>query len=491
MEVAKDGDPSETRAVADDRELTAYEALKDAVSRFLYHPWTELGLLLLILVWVALLIAESSYQGQPAVARMLGIAGDLITWLFVIELSLRLWVARKKRRFFRRYWLDILSVLPVVRPLRLLRVVRLLRLFRAGLLLNRRISAFQGVFRFAGTEFTLLGTVTVILVLAGAVTIFLAENRANPDFRHLESAVWFAVYTLIGGEPIGGTPASELGHVVTLGLMLGGLTVFGMFVGTVSASMAQRLAQRSEVNEMDLDELIDHVVVCGWNHSGPMVVEELFSIDARQAVVIVTEDSRPPADLRRERIRPELLYHVSGDYTRVEVLEEAAIRKATTAILLSDKTVERSDQDRDARTVLAALTIERLAPHIFTCAELRSRENESLLRMAGVEEIVIADEYSGYIMGSVSRNRGLVKTLDEILSIRYGNAFYKADLPPEHVGKTVGELAHLLRTAHEAILVSLERGEGQHFEVKVNPPTEMKVEAGDRLVVIAERPVRW
>ena len=473
------------------QETRPIERTKDAVARALHHPYTELALVVLIVASVGLLIAESS-RFLPGPTRLaVEVAGDVITWIFVVELSLRFWVARKKRRFFRRYWLDILSVLPVVRPLRLFRVLRLLRLFRAGLLLNRRLSAFQGVFRFAGAEFTLLGSVTLILVLAGAVTVFLAERGLESGFDDLESALWFSLYTLIAGEPTGGNPESEMGRIVTLGLMFGGLTVFGVFVGTVSASMAQRLAGRREVNEMDLDELTGHVVVCGWNHSAPMVVEELFSIDAHQAVVIITEAEGLPEDLRRERIRPELLYHVYGDYTRVEVLQEAAIEKASTAILLSDKTIERSDQDRDARTVLAALTIERLAPGIFTCAELRSRDNESLLRMAGVEEIVIADEYSGYILGSVSRNRGLVKTLDEILSIRYGNAFYKADVPPEHVGKTIADLSHLLRTAHEAILVSLERGTGSDYEVKVNPPVDMRVEAGDRLVVIAERPVSW
>ncbi len=472
-------------------ESSLFQRFRSGVDRALHHPYTELGLVVLIVASVVLLVAESSNLLSGPAHTAVRIAGDAITWLFALELSLRLWLARKKRRFFRRYWLDILSVLPVVRPLRLFRVLRLLRLFRAGLLLNRRISPFQGVFRFAGAEFTLLGSVTLILVLTGAVTVFLAERGLQSGFDDLESALWFAVYTLIAGEPTGGDPQSEMGRLVTLGLMFGGLTVFGVFVGTVSASMARRLAGRREVNEMDLDELTGHIVVCGWNHSAPMVVEELFSINANQAVVIITESEGLPGDLRRDRIRPELLYHIHGDYTRVEVLREAAIEKASTAILLSDKTIERSDQDRDARTVLAALTIERLAPSIFTCAELRSRDNESLLRMAGVEEIVIADEYSGYILGSVSRNRGLVKTLDEILSIRYGNAFYKAEVPPEHVGKTIADLSHLLRTAHEAILVSLERGTGADYQVKVNPPVDMRVEAGDRLVVIAERPVSW
>ena len=67
---------------------------------------------------------------------------DAITALFAVELSLRFWVAPKKTRFFERYWIDILAVLPLVRPLRLFRVLRVLRLFRAGVLFRRRIRWF-------------------------------------------------------------------------------------------------------------------------------------------------------------------------------------------------------------------------------------------------------------------------------------------------------------------------------------------------------------
>lgn len=485
LEIAPDGRPAPPP--------TGLSRLKARADRFIHHPVTELTLVGLILVSVALLVAETAFDQEGAVRQVMEDAGDWITWLFVAELSVRWWVAPKKRRFFRRYWLDILAVLPTTRALRLFRVVRLLRLFRAGLLVNRRLAVFRGVFRGAGGELTVLATVTTILVLAAAVVLHLGERSVNADFADLEHAVWYAVYSLIGGEPIGGTPVTELGRAVTLVLILGGLTVFGMFVGTVSASMVSRLSRRLEVNEMDLDELSGHVIICGWNHSAPTVVREIVTREERrQPVVIITEHEGMPEDVPLDTVPRELLYHVSGDYTRVEVLEQAAASRAVMALLLSDKSVPRTDQDRDARTVLAALTIERIAPGIFTCAELRDRQNETLLRRAGVEEIVVADEYSGFILGSVGRNRGLVATLDEILSTRYGNAFHKAVVPDDLDGTSVGELHTLLKDRYGAVLVSVERQGGPaEGRVLVNPPVDHRVGAGDHLVVITTTPIRW
>lgn len=114
----------------------------------------------------------------------------------------------------------------------------------------------------------------------------------------------------------------------------------------------------------------------------------------------------------------------------MEVLRQAGLERAAVAILLADKTVPRSDQDRDAHTVLAALTIEKINRGIFTCVELLSRENQSHLTLAGVEEIIVPDEYGGKILAAAARNRGIVCMLDELLTRERGNNFYKSALPP-------------------------------------------------------------
>jgi voltage-gated potassium channel len=460
-----------------------------AVERVLQHPGVELGILVLIVASVGLLLGETAAPDGSAAKTWAARAGDVITGLFIVELSLRFWTARKKRRFFRRYWLDIIAVLPLARSFRLLRALRLLRLFRAGVLLSRRMNAFGGVFRGAGPELTLLATVTTTLILASSIVLFLAERRDNPQLREIEDTVWFSVYSLIAGEPVGAEPATSTGRAVTLGVMLGGLTVFGVFVGTISASVAARLSRRMGANEMDLDELSNHVVVCGWNRAGRNVLRELL-IGNRSEAVLVTEAAQLPDDVPPEVLGTGRLYYISGDYTRVDVLEAANVRRASAAVVLSDRLTPRSDQDRDARTVLAGLTLERIAPHVFTCAELTNRENASLLKLAGVDEIVVPDEYSGVILGSVSRNRGLVDVLDEILTVNYGNAFRKVMIPAAMAGRSVADLHRELKEKHNAILVALERVvQEKNPDLLVNPPPETTIEPHDRALIIADHAV--
>ncbi len=467
--------------------------LKRRLADLLMRPEVELTIVALILASIVGLFLEMSLpKGGLRTAVFVG--GEIITWTFVVELSLRFWVARKKRRFFRRYWVDIVAVLPVLRPLRSLRVLRMLRIFRAGALFNRRLSVFQDSLRGTFSELTTLATVTAALVLGSALLLLVVEGPTNDDFGTLEDVLWYSVYSLIGGEPIGvsQTPSTSLGRVATLLLMFGGLTTFGVFVATVSASMVQRFAGRVEINAMDMDELRKHTIVCGWNAAGGGMLLELLGAGADPApVVLITQDEELPADLPKEGLRRELLYHLAGDYTKVDVLEEAGVRRAATAIILSDCLAPRSPQDRDARTVLAALTVERLAPGIFTVAELTSRENAGLLKMAGVEEIIVPDEYTATILGSASRNRGMVSILDEILSARVGNSLYKVRAPKALHGVAAGKLSASLRRQHDAIFIGIERPDFHNPDQSatiVNPPGDEKVRPGDHIVVIAERP---
>ncbi|TVQ92971.1 MAG: hypothetical protein EA397_05640 [Deltaproteobacteria bacterium] len=476
---------------------------RKTVRAFMGHPLTEATVVVLILISVGLLVVELAFAEDSAALMWLESINYLITAIFVVELSLRYWVAKSKRRFFKTYWIDIIALLPVVRPLRMLRVLRLLRLWHAGRLLNRRLRAFGGVFSAAVTELTTLITISAVVVLSSAAVLHLGD----PDtFDTIDESLWFALLSLIAGEPIGIEPESQLGRWGTLILMLAGMVIMAMFIGTVAAGMGAKLAKRMEGPDMALDELEDHVVVCGWNGSAPTVLNELFALGTPKSrnVVVITEGPIP-SDFPTEELPLDRLFHVVGDWTRLEMLESVGIRAASACILLRDVQSPRSDQDRDARTVLAALTIEMANPQIYTVAELHSSQSERMLKMRGVEEVVVGELYAGMILGSASRNPGLVAMLQNVLDMRQGHSFWSVSVPERFAGKPVGELRRELHDKHGATLMSIEplpvpptdgptpskvtdprgiRG------VQVNPSDSLELRTGDIAIVVADRELR-
>lgn len=460
--------------------MTSTSPLRDQTRRFLAHPYTDVAVVVLVLLSVALVVAEIVLPRRHDAYEAITWAGDGLTALFIVELSLRWWVARSKRGFFRRYWIDILSVLPVVRAARAFRLLRVLRLFRAGVLMNRRLlwhsrSGVDGV-----QQLSILAALTVAMVFMGMSALHFLEPGV---LRHYDDALWFSLYMFVAGEPFDAVPTTFGGKVVTLGLMFGGLTVFGVFVGTVSAWMSARMLRGWVMDEADYQELAGHVILCGWNRSGPTLLREMFhDADPATCVVLVTEGPRPD-DLPLELLDPHRFFHHQGDWTRMDVLRTINVMAASKAVLLTDATLPRSDQDRDARTVLAALTIEKLCPDIYTIAEVTSEDVVAHLEQADVEEVVVGDWYAGVILGSAVRNRGIVQVLDEVLSHVDGNAFHTLEVPAVWVGRSVRELRSHLHDACDATLVSLHSGR----ETFVNPDSGHALKAGDQAVVLARK----
>ena len=441
----------------------------------------------LIVISVAMMVIEVQYA-EAKFAHILEYFSDAITVLFVAELLTRYYVARSKKRFFRQYWIDIIAVIPFLRSLRFLRLLRLLRLFRMGVILTRRLASMSTAFRGASREYMIMGLIIVIVVMAGGIGIRVTEH-GNAAFASLEQTLWWSVFTLVAGEPIGGEPNSHLGRFFALVMMVAGLTLFAMFTGIVSAVMVNRL-RSFNMRNLEIDELKDHIVICGWNRSTLKLLDE-FGKDrdtVERGIVLVGEFDKEP-DMTGLSIDPHHVFIVSGDFTQGETLDRCNIDRAAIAIILADRTKPRSDQDIDARTVLSAIVIERRNPDIFTSVELLSRANGAHLTAMGVEEIVVGEEYTGGLLAMATRNRGILRLMEE-LHAHEGNSFHKLDTPARLVGKTVGAVAQELREKHDAILVAIYEAVGADGGValRTNPPGGTKIPPASMLVVIAQKP---
>ena len=462
--------------------------LKRRLDRFINNKVTDLVVALLIMLSILLLLMGFSEAFDPQVSILFEQAGELLTILFIIELTIRFYVAANKRLFFRRYWLDILAVIPWARSLRVFRVLRLLRIFRAGTLLARSLETFRAVFvEGRGEALVILVTIFILVVITG-LGIHLIEP-VQEDFDEVGESIWWSLLSLIAGEPIGGFPQSLFGKILTVVVMLGGLTVFAMFTGLVSAVMVKRLRSEAEVKAMEISEMENHILLCGWNRLALLLFDELAGDPelAQRPIVVIGEfedlDVLKLAGAHRDRIYP-----LNGDPTRVDVLEQAGAHRASYAILLADRLTKRSDQDRDARTILTALTLEKMKPDIYTVAELLSREGTEHLRMAGVEEVIIGDEIASSLIATSIRSRGVMPMVEELFTARYGCRFFKVPTPKAFVNRPFAEVAAAMKTQYEALVVGVDRSQEHGSRVITNPPADEILQESDRLVLIAKKP---
>ena len=445
------------------------------------HPVTDLLVILLISASVFLLILQETLPDyrRNIVTRL----SDAITLLFVVELSLRLVAAKKKSRFFLRYWPDILAILPLFRPFRVIRFVRLFRLFRLfqlGYLLDRRFSVLRGVLRVNFYLLWVLLVVTTILIIGGGVMAFMFERGGGPGFSSFASSLWWAAHTIVGQEPIGGMPATAAGKALLVFMMLSGMGLFATFTGIVSATIINRLQGGQRMAELDIDELENHIVVCGYNDGVRALLGEI-AVDQElrtEAVVLVNARTEIP-DASVFGIRPDLLYHLVGDHTQLRVLEQAGIKRASRAIVVADAIGDGRYENRDARSVLAALTIERMNPQIHCVVELMRSENQQHLAVAGVEAVLMRNDLSGRALASACRHPGIMNVMMNLITQREGQTIHR--FPGPRASTPFGELLGQLKAQENAILIGVEK-DGRRV---LNPGAAEVVEPGDQLLVIS------
>jgi voltage-gated potassium channel len=460
---------------------------RQSLDKLVNNQITDLVVVFLVLASVTLLMAEAFVPEHSPVFNALETAGNVLTLIFVAELLLRFLAMPNRRRFLRLYWLDIIAVMPVARPLRILRVVRLLRLYRAGVLVNRRLLSLGSAFKRGRSELVAISVVMLIVLLLGAIGLNVAERRGTGEFSTIEGATWWSIYTLVSENPVSEVPKTFVGRLLGLLVVLCGVGFSATVTGVVSAGMIHRLTKGLEVSEMVLDDLRAHIVICGWNRIGLRLLGAFKNHpEYRNKPVVLIAEQPPAPELLTPVIDSARFSFLQGDATRMEVLRKAGIERAQLAVLLADKSLPRSDQDRDARTVLTALTIEKLNPKIWTTVELLSRDNESHLVMAGVEEIIVPDEYAGSLIAASSQTDGIATLLDDLLCASKGNSIHKTPIPAGWIGKDVGWVHQTLKQQYNAVLLSLERVQDGKRSFVNNPTAQTTLLLGDQLIFVAD-----
>jgi voltage-gated potassium channel len=155
--------------------------------------------------------------------------------------------------------IDLLALIPFfpgpfdalrsLQALRLVRVLRVLKLYRY----SDAAQAVWAAFLRIGHEMIVVGMVLATTVLIGAVAVFESEHEAQPQaFARLSDGAWFmlATVTTVGyGDKV---PVTVAGRLVTAGVMVVGLIMYGTFISMMGSAFLDELKRRELVRKTRL-----------------------------------------------------------------------------------------------------------------------------------------------------------------------------------------------------------------------------------------------
>lgn len=455
-------------------QLDVYHRLRTWLAR----PVVQGTVALLILAWLGVTVTEIAVP-----VRWLEWVSFAFGVLFAIELVFRYVASTTRSRFFREHWGDIIAVAsvapglaalwPATRLFRLLRVVRLVAI-------ARRLPTLPGFARRRTARRALgLAAFVLLAALTSTAALLAFESPTNGSMRSFGQAFWFSLYSIFATQPTPEPPMTLGGRIVSLVLIFVGLSTFALFTGSVSAAVLHTL--RDEGAAMDWEDLEGHLIICGWNRKAEIIVREYDAAhreDPMPVVVIARVEGSPT--FTDPNLRKRVLF-LDDDFTKISALEKANVQKASTCVVLSDTTRGRNERDADARTILAALTVEKLAPNVYTCAELNRREYAQHLALGAVDDYVVGGEHSAFLLAQAALNRGTLNVFSELLSYEYGHKFCRIDVPAAFLGKPFVDAFVDMKKKKNVTLVAVMDEHGKsHINAK-----DRVLAKGDTLVVIA------
>jgi len=266
----------------------------------------------------------------------------------------------------------------------------------------------------------------------------LGEVNANPKL--------FTIFYLIVGLGVATYAISNLTALLLEGDLRGYL-------------MERRMQKR-------LDDLKDHVIVCGFGKMGFQASWELKK--AGVPFVIIEQDETKG---RSPRFAGELILY--GNAMDDLVLERAGIRQAKGLI---------TALTTDADNVLVTLTVKQIRPDLPVVARSAKLGTERQLRAAGADHIVSPYEIGGRRMAGLLLKPEMMSFFDIVLQqeqLELGMERITIAPGSPLVGQTLREAR--LRHATGSLLVGLVHLGDQ---LRFNPPGDERFQAGDELLIM-------
>lgn len=307
-----------------------------------------------------------------------------------------------------------------------------------------------------------------VLIALSAVFISLLEPNLSID-----SALWWSIVTLttVGYGDI--SPSTPGGRLVAVLIMFVGIGL----LGTLSATIASVLVDRKLKEDHGLTsyDFQNHIILIEWNHRARAVLRQLRADEstAKAPVILIAELERKPVD------DPDL-HFVRGN-PGDETLTQANVAHAKTVIVLGKDELDAAA--RDARVVLATLTVESMNPDAYTIVEIVDGANAQFCRRANADEIIVSNNLSSHLIARAAVNHGISTVITDMLTADQGNELYTVSLPKDFAGRRFMDLFLEMKAQHRSITIAVQQGVGG--PVLANPDGDYRLSEGDLLIVVA------
>ncbi len=329
-----------------------------------------------------------------------------------------------------------------------------------------------------------LGIVSLIIIIffGAFVAIFgIAPEGSGP--LGFGEGMWESLMRTLDSGTMGGDTGWSF-RLTMLFVTLSGIFVVSALIGVLNSGIEAKLDVLRKGRSRVLEQ--DHTVILNWSPSIFDIISELtIANESRKKPRIVVMANRDKVEMEDEiadkidNLRNTKIICRSGDPTDLYDLSIVNPYTSRSIVVLSP---EGDDPDSQVIKTILALTHDprRRQERYRIAAELRDMESRELGHAVGGDEaqLVLADDLIARIMVQSCRQSGLSAVYSELLDFD-GCEIYTIE-EKELVGRPFGSALMAYDTSTLMGVVDLENN------VLLNPPMDLMITEGMKLIVIAE-----
>jgi voltage-gated potassium channel len=256
-----------------------------------------------------------------------------------------------------------------------------------------------------------------------SLAVYRAERAVTgANIITLGDAAWWGIVTFLTVGYGDRYPVTAEGRIYAGLLMLAGVLAVAIITSKISSYFLEQ-ALREGRGQVNTARLKDHFIVCGWKDDLHELLLHVLDfnpgMDSAQ-IVLVAQIPHPKVEALREHPRLSKLQVIVGDYFQAASLKRAAPERARKVLILADRTpgpsgAPASATEIDARTIMAAMTLNEIARGVLVAAEVLDAKMDQYLKMASVNEIIYSREYNRLLLGNASAGTGISNILFDLL----------------------------------------------------------------------------
>ena len=472
---------------------------------FIYKRFFDAFMFILVLISVGILLYDVKYEVHPFFEDF---DYYFITSVFLIEYIIRVWVYNdihkiiiqeyeestflgrnfslskvfkeviaKKWEYIRTPFaiIDFLAILPGYRPLRIFRIFVIFRLFKL-IRYVRSINTFIEVLANKKFElFILLLAVTFVTFIGGAV-IYVFEAHDNPKIHTLFDAIYWALITIstVGYGDI--TPVTPEGRVLTMVLIIFGIGFISFATSIIATAFTEKLEElKSERVVREAKSMENIYLICGFSNEAEILCEK-FKKENQDFIVVDLDEDRVKRAVFRGYIA------MKGDVTDKEFLKKLNFDNISKIFILTND---------DIANAFMILSLRFLSKEIIALAN--DERNISKFQKAGAAYVVVPTTVTALLMAEYIGRPITFEVIDAILTEKKNAVIDEIIVIENSIldGKLIGEidfdkykliLFGVLKKNASALLNETFKLSNKHFYF--NPPFDLKLEAGDVIVVM-------